>query len=90
METGGVLAQHVFRGGRSIGGTARTERARSLLGASALGILLVILCMRSTADGKSVLPFVLDFWVPVLLYWVCRHLERSNQGPSAPVLYIAR
>jgi len=54
------------------------ERAGSLLGAGALGIFLVILFVGSTADGKTVLPFVLVFWVPIVLYVVCWHLERSS------------
>ena len=62
------------------------ERAGSLLGAGALGIFLVIVFVGSTADGKTVLPFVLIFWVPIVLYVVCWHLERSSQEPSAPAL----
>ena len=62
------------------------EWAGLLLGSCALGIFLVVVFMGPTADGKSVLPFVLVFWVPILLYWVCRHLERSSQDPPAPAL----
>ena len=45
-----------------------------------------MLFMGSPADGKSVLPFFLVFWIPILLYWVCWHLERSSQEPPAPAL----
>ena len=62
------------------------ERVGSLLGAGALCIFIVMLFRGSPADGKSVLPFFLVFWVPILLYWVCWHLERSSQEPSAPAL----
>ena len=62
------------------------ERAGSLLGAGALGIFIVMLFRGSPADGKSVLPFFLVFWVPILMYWFCWYLERSSQEPSAPAL----
>jgi len=64
----------------------RWERVGSLLGAGALGIFIVMLFMGSPADGKSVLPFFLVFWVPILMYWFCWYLERSNQETSAPVI----
>jgi hypothetical protein len=60
------------------------ERVGSLLGAGALSIFIVMLFRGSPADGKSVLPFFLVFWIPILLYWVCWHLEGSSQEPPAP------
>ena len=60
------------------------ERVGSLLGAGALSIFIVMLFRGSPADGKSVLPFFLVFWVPILMYWFCWYMERSSQEPSAP------
>jgi len=64
----------------------RWERVGSLLGAAALGIFIVMLFMGSPADGKSVLPFFLVFWIPILMYGFCWYMEWSSQEPSTPAL----
>lgn len=70
------------------------ERAGSLLGVAALGSLFVMLFLglfHGNASGgfgpKGVLnPFLLAFWLPVLLYLLCWGLERRGREGTKAVL----
>jgi hypothetical protein len=70
------------------------ERAGSLLGLAALGSLFVMLFLGlfhgNTSGGfspKGVLnPFLLAFWLPVLLYLLCWGLERLGRERTKAVL----
>ena len=62
------------------------ERVGSLLGAGALGIFFIMVFLGLFPGRKGVHPFLLVFWVPILLYLVCRQLEKSREEPSTPAL----
>jgi hypothetical protein len=62
------------------------ERVGSLLGAGALGIFFIMVFLGLFPGRKGVHPLLLVFWVPILLYLVCRQLEKSRQEPSTPAL----